>query len=183
MKKYTIAIGAMLISPIAIACTVVAIAPLKIDVSLWDIAVEWFQGNRDNPANGAFLSDLDSKGEAMYGKAAWRANNYQGYVYPTASVAGTTGMTQIYVDIPCGETAREDAGTWQGPGGGGTANSYGGHYVPGMWGIVSFEPQFVTATVCADGTCWSQQLIAGYTAVYGYLPGNGGPGGGSDMEA
>lgn len=85
-----------------------------------------------------------------------------------------SGITRLYVDIPCGQTARENAGTWQGPGGGGAATIYGGAYVPGSWGIVGFQVNTQMVNVCVSGACQRQEVVTGYTPIWGSLPGSGG---------
>jgi hypothetical protein len=165
MKKYLLLFLAS-VAGFAIACSVRAMPPFKIDVSLWDIAVAWFQGNRTNAANVAFLSNLDDQGKATFGASVWKQDNFQGYVYPTATIAGTTGATQVYVDKPCDQLAKDQAGSgteYVGGSGGGGGYSGGGT----SYGIIGYNPIYRTATVCVGGYCYSEQILVGYEAIYG----------------
>ena len=105
--------------------------PFQIEVSLWDMAVAWYQGYRDNAASAAFLANLDEQGEKTFGTDAWRRDNFVGYVYPKTSVAGAKGLTRILFDKPCNTKAIDSAPkTDSGGGGNGIADGGGS----GHWG-------------------------------------------------
>lgn len=112
--------------------------PFKVDVSLWDIAVQWAQG-ASNPASSAFLNELDSLGTGAFG-SAWKADNFVGYVYPKTSVGGMSGATQVFVDKPCGQNAIEGAEQSSGDGGAGGGGSSGGGGGSGSSGGASLAP-------------------------------------------
>ncbi len=137
MKLKMLIVGTGLaVSGLAIACNVRAMPPFMVDVSLWDIAVEWAQGE-SNPASSAFLEELDSMGESAFGEA-WVADNFVGYVYPKTSVGGVNGVTQVFVDEPCDQNAKEGASNAQsGGGGGGSGPPPTGGGSPGLPGYAA----------------------------------------------
>ena len=130
MKRKLSLLSLLFCTGLAFACAVRALPPFKVDVTLWDIAVAWANGNRTDAANVAFLSQVDDLGTKTFGATAWKRDNFVGYIYPTATIAGSSGATQVYFDKPCDELAvgQKGSGTSYlgGGGGGGGGGGTGG---------------------------------------------------------
>lgn len=110
------------------ACTIRALPPFKIDVSLWDIAVAWFNGAGSNAVSAAFLSNVDDQGEEVYGAETWFRDSFAGKVYPATSIAGFSGRTDVPIEKPCNAKAADGAmpGSSGGGSGDGDGNPVGG---------------------------------------------------------
>lgn len=75
----------------------------------------------------------------------------------TNNFLGLAGLQPTY-------TALRNPGPVGGSGGGGGGSGSGGG---SSTGIVGYRPIIMTATVCALGTCSSQQVVVGYEPIFG----------------
>jgi hypothetical protein len=128
-SKTAIAVGIALVSGAAMACTMKAMPPLVVKVSLLDVAVAVFRGY-DNPSRAAALLNLDEAASSA-GVSDWQATNYKGSV--TYRVGN--GVNIVTEDKPCDKKAidmledpDEDEDADEHGENGGSGSSSGGYY-------------------------------------------------------
>lgn len=150
--KNQIKLGLLLMcsTGIALGCALKSLPPFKVDVSLWDIAVAWFQG-ASNPSSAAFLSNLDEQGQETFGAQAWHSDNYVGYVYPKVAVGGMSGASQIFINKPCNSKAIDSATRDSGGGGGGGGGPGTGDPPPGDGWFDDCLPSTVRGCTSVEG--------------------------------
>lgn len=114
-----------------LACTMMPMPPLIVNVSSADITRATVQGF-SNPIRAAALSNLDSLASSVLGASTWHSNNYIGPVtYRSPTFLGMTGTTIVTEDKPCDSDAIDKEPAPNGGGGGGgegvpTSGGYGG---------------------------------------------------------
>ncbi|KAA8921773.1 hypothetical protein CEK64_00465 [Xanthomonas sontii] len=127
-KKYGIALLSFSgIMGVALACSELPMPPLPpISVTLGDLPKF---SDYSNPANAAFMSKLDASASKVLGEGTWVNNSYKGYVAYTFKMLMHSGRNIVYIEKPCGKTAKEVAKELQdqasnnsGGGGGGGGN-------------------------------------------------------------
>ncbi len=89
--RFVSLISGLVISTVALACAMLPMPPMIVDVSLADINAAQIRGYT-NPARAAALINLDGKASQLVGSAAWQQNNYLGAVTYRTSIAGINGV-------------------------------------------------------------------------------------------
>jgi hypothetical protein len=162
--------GALFFSGVVMACATLSMPVPRVNVSIWNLLVATFQG-QSNPAQAAFLSNLDAAGEEAVGAAAWRENQYVGEVLVTTSFGGATGGNLQFVDKPCDKKAIDLLPAQASSGGGGTS----GNFINSNQSIGYFRPiyQRATTVTTVNGVAItsSEWVLVGYEWVPARGPG------------
>jgi len=129
---------------VVLACSMMAMPTLIVNVSLSDIAAATTQGF-SNPIRAAALINLDNLASAVLGASTWHTNNFMGPVtYRSLTIFGMTGTTIVTEDKPCNSDAIDkettDEETTQSGGG-------GGGFTPGLRPVSTVDGEINTGTV------------------------------------
>jgi len=123
IRPVSVVLGTML-GGVVLACSMMAMPPLIVNVSLSDIASATAQGF-SNPSRAAALINLDNLASAVLGGSTWHSNNFTGPVtYRVSGPFGITGVNIVTEDKPCDSDAI-DKETVQSGGGGGLTDGSG----------------------------------------------------------
>lgn len=123
--RFVSLISGLVISAVALACAMLPMPPMIVDVSLADINAAQIRGYA-NPARAAALINLDGKASQLVGSAAWQQNNYFGAVTYRTSIAGINGVNIVTEDKPCDSQAIDEEESNRTTGGGGGSDTGGG---------------------------------------------------------
>jgi hypothetical protein len=138
---------------VAMACTVVAMPPWRVEVSSWDLFVAFVSGS-SHAARDAFLGNLDEQGRQVFGADAWHNNQYNGYVFAQVG----SDWTQVYISKPCDHDATDDSTsvTYEGgidTGEGGGGGDGGSPLDPTVYGPGNPANPYEHCTVTTYQTC------------------------------
>ncbi|TDK26198.1 hypothetical protein E2F46_06260 [Luteimonas aestuarii] len=163
------AVLSLLLAPaIALACTIYEGVSFDVHVGAVSSGIEL--GDRLEAALGSQFG-VDTSVEGVV--------RYQARL-PFLNIIG--GLMSIPFTKSCGQTFKQraieiysnsvgNADTGGGPGGG----NGGGGNGSGQYQVVGYTPIYITGTVCANGSCSSQQILIGYTAQWAWVPARPGP--------
>jgi hypothetical protein len=137
-----------------------------------DLARAALAGYSNNSGYAAAMKKLDALGRAAVGSSAWRANSYGGNFAYSVTIAGATGVNNIYVEKSCNQDFIDNVDhTGASGGGGGGGISQDGCDSSPSYGIVGYIETSIPWTVCTPDGCTGGTYYE-YEAQYGQITSN-----------
>lgn len=148
------------------------IPPVPVPISTVDLTRAALSGHYANAGYPAAMKKLDSFGRAAVGDSAWCENSCGGRFSYSVTIAGATGVNDIYVEKGCNQVFMDNVAS-TGGGGGGSIGSIGqGGCDSGPdYGIVGYTETSTPWTVCTPDGCASGTYYE-YAAEYGQITGD-----------